>query len=165
MVKSSGLVDKVKEYKIDRVIGSSGTIKAIETAVYKGYAKKNSGFIKENDKRDWRFNKEELIELVESLEMKGKKRREEFFGKRAEFILAGAVLLEEIFDGLGIEEMEVSEYALSEGVVAEMLGNIYERSYDSNVDARWGSVVRLATRFNSKKRMKAAAMCAGVAKV
>lgn len=164
VIDHSGLVDKVKDYKIDKVLGSSGTIKAIEEAVYNGYAKKNAGEIKEIDKRDWRFNKEELIELVEGLGVKGKKRREGFFKKRAEFILAGVVLLEEIFEGLGIEEMEVSEFALGEGVVAEMLGKVCKRSSDGEVDMRWGSVVRLVTRLNSKKRMKASVMCAGIAK-
>ncbi|XP_027158754.1 uncharacterized protein LOC113760395 isoform X1 [Coffea eugenioides] len=164
VIDHSGLVDKVKEYKIDKVLGSSGTIKAIEEAVYKGYAKKNAGEIKEIDKRDWRFNKEELIELVEGLGVKGKKRREGFFKKRAEFILAGAVLLEEIFEGLGIEEMEVSEFALGEGVIAEMLRKVCKRSSDWEVDVRWRSVVRLVTRLNSKKRMKASVMCAAITK-
>ncbi|KAL3538247.1 hypothetical protein ACH5RR_001613 [Cinchona calisaya] len=164
VIQISGLVNKVKEYKIHRVIGSSGTIKAIEKAIYEGYVKKNVRVIKENDKRDWRFNKEELMELVESLGGKGRKRKEAFFKKRSEFILAGTVLLEEIFEGIGIEEMEVSEYALSEGVIAEMLGNVNERPHGVIVDVRWGSVVRLAMRLNSKKRMKTAAMCAGIAK-
>jgi hypothetical protein len=37
--------------------------------------------------------------------------------------------------------------------------------YDLNANGRWRSVVWLTTRFNSKKRMRAAAQCAGIAKV
>ncbi|KAL0384774.1 UNVERIFIED_CONTAM: Exopolyphosphatase [Sesamum radiatum] len=36
-LENSGLIEKIKEFKIDVVIGSSGTIKAIEKAVCKGY--------------------------------------------------------------------------------------------------------------------------------
>lgn len=162
VLNNSGLVDRVKGYKINKVIGSSGTIKAIEKAVYEGYAKQNVGETKSNTNRQWTFNKEDLMELVKSLEMKGKKKREEFFEKRAEFIIAGTVLLEEIFAELGIVEMEVSEYALAEGVVAEMLGKVDERL---KVDVRWVSVMRLATRLCSKKWVKSAALCAGIAKV
>ena len=39
--------------------------------------------------------------------------------------MAGAVLLEEIFEVIGIEEMEVCGYALGEGVIAESLGKVY----------------------------------------
>lgn len=162
VLNNSGLVDRVKGYKINKVIGSSGTIKAIEKAVYEGYAKQNVGETKSNTNRQWTFNKEDVMELVKSLEMKGKKKREEFFEKRAEFIIAGTVLLEEIFAELGIVEMEVSEYALAEGVVAEMLGKVDERL---KVDVRWVSVMRLATRLCSKKWVKSAALCAGIAKV
>ncbi|CAI9103495.1 OLC1v1001986C1 [Oldenlandia corymbosa var. corymbosa] len=158
--KSSGLVDKIKDYRINKVTGSSGTIKSIEEAVYKGYAKKRVENARRDSYSDWKFSKEELMELVDSFEMEGKENRKSFFRKRAEFIVAGAVLLEEAFESLGIMEMEVSEYALAEGVVAEMLG--IDESL--KVDMRWGSVVRLATRLCSKKKMKTAAFCARISK-
>ncbi|KAL0384773.1 UNVERIFIED_CONTAM: hypothetical protein Sradi_2871600 [Sesamum radiatum] len=88
-------------------------------------------------------------------------RRMGFFKRRAAFILAGTVLLDEIFDRLGIEEIEVSGYALGEGVITEMLGQVF-KGFDLNANARWRSVVRLASRFNNKKRMKAANMCASI---
>ena len=78
--------------------------------------------------------------------------------------MAGAVLLEEIFEVIGIEDMEVSGYALGEGVIAESLGKVYG-GYDLNANVRWRSVVQLAMRFNSKKSMRVAAQCAGIAKV
>lgn len=83
---------------------------------------------------------------------------------RSEFIVAGAVLLDEIFELLGIEEMEVSGYGLGEGVVADSLAKVFD-GYDLNANARWRSVVRLAMRFNNKKRVKAGAQCASIAKV
>ncbi|CAA2976395.1 Hypothetical predicted protein [Olea europaea subsp. europaea] len=170
-IENSGLIKEIKEFKIDVVIGSSGTIKAIEKAVCKGYASnvdEHVGVFEEFNKREWKFSREELKGLVERLceeekEMGGRGRREGFFKSRAGFILAGTILLDDIFERLEIEEMEVSGYALGEGVTTEMLGRVFQ-GFDLNANARWRSVVRLASRFNNKKRMRAAAICAGIAR-
>ncbi|MCD7446483.1 hypothetical protein HAX54_007797 [Datura stramonium] len=170
VICASGLNKKVKHYDIDKVIGSSGTIKNIEKAIFRGYASDMEGNvgISEESRRDWSFTTEELKGLVERLSEEerrvgGKVRRQGFFKKRSEFIVAGAVLLEEIFEELKIEEMEVSGYALGEGVIAEKLGEVFD-NYDPRANARWRSVVRLATRFNNKQHMKSAALCFSVAK-
>ncbi|KAL8527896.1 hypothetical protein ACS0TY_005637 [Phlomoides rotata] len=168
-LETSGLIKEINKYKLDGVIGSSGTIKAIEKAVCKGYANKveeNVGVLEEFVNRDWRFTRGELGILVESLcddEMEGRLKRKEFFERRAPFILAGTILLDEIFERLGIEEIEVSGYALAEGVIAEMIGDVL-KGFDLNANARWRSVIKLASRFNNKKRMKAAMMCADIAR-
>ncbi|KAL1546190.1 exopolyphosphatase isoform X2 [Salvia divinorum] len=170
-IEASGLIGKIREFKLDMVIGSSGTINAIEKAVCKGYAVKAEetvGVPEEFGKREWRFNRHELSCLLQSLyeedqEMEGRLRRMEFFKRRGAFILAGTVLLDEIFGRLGIEEMEVSGYALGEGVLAEMSGHVFE-GFDLNANARWRSVFRLALKFNNKKRMKAATTCAVIAR-
>ncbi|KAL8061581.1 hypothetical protein ABFX02_02G094900 [Erythranthe guttata] len=170
-LEASDLIGKINDFKIDAVIGSSGTIRAIEKAVCKGYARKieeNVGVFEEFTKREWRFTRHELRCLVERLydeesEINGKVKRSRFFKKRAAFILAGTVLLDEVFEKLAIEEIEVSEYALGEGVITEMLGHVFQ-GFDLNANARWRSVFKLALRFNNKKRMKAATMCATIAR-
>lgn len=169
VINQSGLVQKVRMSGFVVVVGSSGTIQAIERAVFHGYAQ---GFVAaaEDDvlfgdvRRDWRFSRRELSCVVESLCGEEEKiRRDGFFKRRSEFIIAGAILLEEIFEMLGIDEMEVSGYALGEGVIAERLASICE-DYDLYVNARWRSIVRLATRLNNKKRMKSAGQCSGIGK-
>ncbi|XP_047980945.1 exopolyphosphatase isoform X2 [Salvia hispanica] len=171
-IEASGLIGKIREFKLDTVIGSSGTINAIEKAVCKGYAVKAEvetvGVPEEFGKREWRFTRHELSCLLQSLYeedkgMEGRLRRMEFFKRRGAFILAGTVLLDEIFGRLGIEEMEVSGYALGEGVLAEMAGRVFE-GFDLNANARWRSVFRLALRFNNKKRMNAATTYAAIAR-
>ncbi|XP_059652334.1 uncharacterized protein LOC132299617 isoform X3 [Cornus florida] len=169
-IRESGLIESVAELGFDVAIGSSGTIRWIEKAVFLGYGRNlmdNAGFF-EGYRRDWSFNKEELSELVERLcdkdqGLEGKVRRDGFFKRRSEFIVAGAVLLEEIFGMLGIDEMEVSGYALGEGVIAENLAEVFD-GYDLNANARWQSVLRVARRFNNKKRMKNGAVCVSIAK-
>ncbi|XP_075510751.1 uncharacterized protein LOC142546752 [Primulina tabacum] len=170
-VQSCGLIEKIKNFKIDMVIGASGTIKAIEKAVFKGYTRtvgENVGLIEDFVKREWKFNKEELKSLVESLceeekEMEGKVKRIGFFKDREAFISAGAILLDEIFEMVGIDEMEVSGYALGEGVITEMLGQVLH-GFDLNANARWRSVAKLSSRFNNKKRIQAANVCACISR-
>lgn len=170
VIDESRLGDRLRECeRFEVVVGSSGTIRAIENAVFSGYGSDLCWFdLEEGYKRDWRFGRRELSGVVERLCSEGDEgliRREGFFGRRAEFIVAGAVLLEEIFEALGIEEMEVSEYALAEGVIADSLGKAFGGLYDLNANARWRSVLRLATRLNGKKRMNHAVHCANIAKV
>lgn len=166
VIDESRLGDRLSEFEV--VVGSSGTIRAIENAVFSGYGSDLCHEEEEGEyKRDWRFGRRELSSVVEKLCREGDEeliRREGFFGRRAEFIEAGAVLLEEIFEALGIEEMEVSEYALAEGVIADSLGKAFGGLYDLNANARWRSVMRLATRLNGKKRMNHAIHCANIAK-
>ena len=166
------IVDKIKHYGFEIAVGSSGTVQSIERAVFSGFSHNvvnNNGPSCEGFGRDWRFSKERLRILVERLcggggEAIGRARRDQFFKRRSEFIVAGAVLLDEIFEMLDIKEMEVSGYALGEGVVAEMLLQVCD-NYDFNANARWGSVVRLVTRLLGMKKMGMAAQCANIAKV
>lgn len=170
VIRKSGLIEKVTEHGFDLAIGSSGTIRAMEKAIFTSYGcgLSDCDLLCDGYKRDMRFSKEELRGLVERLCSEGgigvKIRRGGFSKRRSEFIVAGAVLLEEIFEMLGIDEMEVSGYALGEGVVAEKLVQVFD-GYDLNANARWRSVVQLATRFNNKKRMQSASFCACIAKV
>ncbi|KAJ4719365.1 Ppx-GppA phosphatase protein (Exopolyphosphatase) [Melia azedarach] len=169
VIRESGLIERVKEFGFEVAVGCSGTIRAIEKAVFNGYYQDfvdNVGVFGDC-KRDWRLSRGELRSVVERLCSGGgegeKVRKEMFFKRRSEFIVAGAVLLEEIFELLGIEEMDISGYGLGEGVIADSLAKVFG-GYDWNANARWRSVVRLATRFNNKKRIKAAAECASIAK-
>ncbi|XP_038716576.1 exopolyphosphatase isoform X3 [Tripterygium wilfordii] len=168
-IEESGLVEKVKDCGFDVAVGSSGTIKSIENAIFNGFGTNlvyNNEVLVKECKKEWGFSRGELEGLVGMLCDDGREgenvKRERFFKRRSQFIVAGAVLLEEIFKALGIEEMEVSKYALGEGIIAETLANVYN-GYNLNANARWWSTVHLATRFNGKKRMKSATECARIA--
>ncbi|KAI3752578.1 hypothetical protein L2E82_24612 [Cichorium intybus] len=171
VVKESGLIENVLQQKIDIAVGSSGSIRMIEKAIFLGYSSDlvNEIGLLEGYRRDWKFTREELKGLVDKLceeesEVEGGKvyNRKGFFKTRSAFIVAAVILLEEIFGLLEIKEMEVSGYALGEGAIAEKLAEIFE-GFDLNANARWRSVLRLASRFNNKKRMTSAASCASIA--
>ncbi|ONK64475.1 uncharacterized protein A4U43_C07F26460 [Asparagus officinalis] len=156
-LQESGLAEKVRQLGFEIAVGSSGTVKSIEKAI--------SGL---DFRRKWRFGREELRSLEEricrSFEMLGFEgvRRLGFSKRKSEFIA-----LREIFDALGIEEMDVSGYALGEGVVAEMMMKEKSRSdveVGLDLNERWSSVVRLAVRFDCRNWMKVAVQCVGIAK-
>ncbi|KMT14286.1 hypothetical protein BVRB_4g076400 [Beta vulgaris subsp. vulgaris] len=172
LIEVSGLIGKVKELGFEVAVGSSGTIRAIEKAIWCGYGchdGKREGLREKRSRNWWWFSRDELRGLVERLCGVGiseteKARRDGFFGRRSEFIVAGAVLLEEIMELLGISEMEVSGYALGEGVVAEMVSEAFP-GIDLNANVRWKSVMRLAMRFNGNDRMENGVQCSAIAKV
>ena len=64
--------------------------------------------------------------------------------KRADIILGGAVILEQAFVELGIEEMTVSDHALREGVLLDALRRRERTSLGHLEDLRRQSVLRLA---------------------
>ncbi|GMH07726.1 hypothetical protein Nepgr_009566 [Nepenthes gracilis] len=166
-IEESGLIENVRNLEFEIAVGSSGTVRAIEKVLCLNYGVGEvmnpvSGEVS----RDWRFSRKELMDVFERLCGGGEEervRRNQFFGRRSEFIVAGAVLLEEIFELLGINEMQVSGYGLGEGVVVEMIYGFCD-DYDVNANLRWPSVVRLSTRFNGKNRMKFASRTAAISK-
>ncbi|XWS58116.1 hypothetical protein CRYUN_Cryun08bG0007100 [Craigia yunnanensis] len=168
VVKESGLVERVKNFSFEVAVGSSGTTRAIEKAVFKGYAYgwdfvNNEAFLREC-KREWRFSREELKSVVERLCKGGEKHKESrdgFFKRKSESITAGGILLEEIFDLLGIKEMLVSGYGLREVVIADTLAKVFGDGYDLSSNARFQSLLRLATRFNDKTKTASAAELRG----
>ncbi|XWS57450.1 hypothetical protein CRYUN_Cryun09bG0175100 [Craigia yunnanensis] len=169
VVKESGLVEKVKNFGFEVALGSSGTTRAIEKAVFKGYGldfADNEALFREC-KRDWRFSREELKSVVDRLCKGGegqKVRRDGFFKRRSESIVAGGILLEEIFDLIGVKEILVSGYGLREGVIADTLAKVFDGGYDLNANARFRSLLRLATRFNGKKKTTSAAESSSIAR-
>ncbi|CAL0300118.1 unnamed protein product [Lupinus luteus] len=157
VIHESGVVESIKEHGFEIAVGSSGTIRAIDNAVFRG--------VLYGGKRGWGFSRGELRGVVEMLcDGEREKEKERVFEERSEFIVAGAVLLEEIFEMLGVEEMKVSGYSLGEGVIAESLAKLYPSYYDLKANFRWQSVMRLAMRFNGKKKMRSAVECASLAK-
>uniref|UniRef100_A0A7N0UGU2 Ppx/GppA phosphatase N-terminal domain-containing protein n=1 Tax=Kalanchoe fedtschenkoi TaxID=63787 RepID=A0A7N0UGU2_KALFE len=169
VIQESGLVEKVRGIGFEVVVGSSGTIRAIEKAVLRGYGsgshQVDEDVLLGDSRTDWSFSREELSNVVQRLGGdESKTWRGKLFKRRSEFIFAGAVLLEEIVDMLGIAGIDVSGYALGEGIIAEKLARVCEH-YDQELNARWRSVIRLTSKFNNKKGMKSAAQCAAVSKV
>ncbi|MEM7285894.1 MAG: Ppx/GppA phosphatase family protein [Actinomycetota bacterium] len=68
--------------------------------------------------------------------------------RRQDIIVAGVLLLEQIFDGLAIEEMTVSEAALREGILLDRAAAEGSPSFHHLSDIRRQSVLRMAEMYH-----------------
>src|SRR5258706_3157608 len=141
----------VNKKSYETVVGSSGTINNIANIIK----------IKRDDDPEATINnliftRDELKEAVEEiLDAKTAKQRARIPGldpARADIILGGALVLEQIFKELDINEMTVSEYALREGVVFDTIEKMYMRKKAGHLDnIRYKSVIHIAENFRFEK--------------
>lgn len=113
------------------------------------------------------FTREQLSAMVKKIcKAKTGEARAKIAGlpeKRVDVIVGGAVLLEEIFLALGIQSMKVSPYALREGVIVDTLSRTC-KDYSVSTDLRRTSVMNLARKFNTERRLDSALHSAELAK-
>ncbi len=100
-------------------IGSSGTAETVASiiAASKGDEPRNfNGYV---------LSRKELKKAVELLVSTPASKRKRIPGldeRRVDIIVAGAILLEEVIVGFGLDAITISEYALREGVLYDRLG-------------------------------------------
>ncbi len=115
-------------------IGASGSIKAVQSVV------KAAGWCEEG------ISLAALKQLVQAIKKTDHIDKIQFDGlseKRAPVFVGGVVVLYSIFKALKLEHMEVSEGALREGLLHDLLGRIHHE------DVRARSVSSLAKTFNA----------------
>ena len=119
----------------DSVIGSSGSIKSIASVIREMKLQKNDG-----------INRESLVKLVAICSDYKKIKKLDLPGlseKRQPVFLGGLIILAGVFEALGIDHMHVSEGALREGLLYDMVGR------RQNNDVRNKSVDSLSKRFHA----------------
>eukprot|EP00850_Spirogloea_muscicola_P018617 SM000172S03090 [mRNA] locus=s172:286416:292351:- [translate_table: standard] len=174
MLADSGVLENVRAGKFEVAIGSSGTIETIEQMINMNIAAnlallgpEHNGTQRAHGFKERVFTREELTALVKKLcKAKTAEARAKLPGlpeKRADLIVGGSILLEEIFYAMGIEKMSVSPYALREGVIVDTLTKTYD-NYSPAPDIRRSSVINLAKRFNTDRRLDSALHSARLAK-
>ncbi|MEQ9364998.1 MAG: Ppx/GppA phosphatase family protein, partial [Leptospirales bacterium] len=159
-VDLSGVVENLHRIGFEIAVGSSGTAETLATmaahlapeAAQATSAPQTTDGENESqppagDLADVRLSRAGLDRIVEKIiSVPTHHRRAKLPGldeKRADIIVGGAILLQEIFELLDIKEMLISPYALREGVVADTVGR---RSGGRSVapDIRRNSVRQLA---------------------
>lgn len=144
------VVRQVENLEYELAVGSSGTIMNIASII-------NSDGT-ESDDFDMRMNgfiirKKQLLEATDRIfaadTLNQRLGIPGLDPKRADIITAGAVILRQIFEELGIEKMTVSSYALREGIIANHIQQSL-RHYDFGnfTDVRYGSVLHLGENTN-----------------
>lgn len=114
-------------------IGTSGTIRAVRTVVTK------AGWCKSG------ITRTALLRLLETLEASGNISAIHLEGLSAErtpVFIGGVIILLATFEALGIEEMSVSDGALREGLLYDLLGRLQDE------DVRSQSVEHMARRYH-----------------
>lgn len=122
----------VRRARWERAIGSSGTIRAIASVV------QGEGWCEDG------ISRQSLLRLRAALIDAGKVSALDLKGLSAErrpVFAGGFAILNALFESLGIEHLEVSDYALREGVLYEMVGR-------SQGDVRERTVRALCRQFH-----------------
>lgn len=146
------LIREIHHWKPDIVIGSSGTITSIGSMI----------LAKRSEKRDrlngFEFTISELKSIRNELNSSNTtKKRMKIPGleeKRVDIIVAGSLILEEIFLQLDLAKMTISDFALREGIVYDTIKNWkrYERSRFHSLDnIRTKAVRSIATLYPQGK--------------
>ena len=119
--KISDVAGKVKMYKIDLVVGSSGTINTVGII---NKTMKNEP-VNKNNINGISFTYKDLSVIEDKILSAGnineRKKIEGLEEKRADVISAGVIILKTIFDSLMLKKMTISGFALREGIVSCMI--------------------------------------------
>jgi exopolyphosphatase/guanosine-5'-triphosphate,3'-diphosphate pyrophosphatase len=133
----------VRRLDVEVAVGSSGTIESVaEMAVTAATGTRPRSV------RNLTLTRAEVAEVVDALvSAPTNAARAELPGldpARADIVLAGSILLEQVFDGFGVEEMQISDHALREGVLLDAWRRRHGGSLHHLSDLRRRSVVDLA---------------------
>ncbi|HLP15025.1 MAG TPA: Ppx/GppA phosphatase family protein [Bacteroidota bacterium] len=72
---------------------------------------------------------------------------------RADIIVAGALIIDEIFEVLSLKSMTVSDFALREGIILDTIEKFFRtRRLDHLHDIRFASVLHIAEQFRYEKK-------------
>jgi exopolyphosphatase/guanosine-5'-triphosphate,3'-diphosphate pyrophosphatase len=133
----------VRRLGFDVAVGSSGTIGALCSMA----AAKRDGAAPRTF-NNFLLSKEQLASVVKSLvkaqTVAARAKLPGLEPRRADIILAGALILEQVIEEFGIEEMVFSDYALREGVLLDAWQRLHGGSLHHLSDLRRRSVLRLA---------------------
>ena len=141
------VVREVRRHGFEVAVGSSGTIGAIAAM-----ALATRGEPPARSLSNVVITEEDLAAVVDAvLDASTADERAAIAGldaKRADIIVGGAVLLEQLFAELNIDELVVSDFALREGVLLDAIHKREGRSNHHLHDVRRRSVVHLAHRLD-----------------
>ncbi len=146
------IVRTMRTFSYDVVVGSSGTMLCLAQLIRLRKGAKYPGSLNQ-----FSFSKKDLSDIVgKLLNAKTLEQRERIPGldsERADIIVSGALILEQIFKVFSLREIVVSEFALKEGLVFDTIENKHHGTRLSQMrDIRYQSIVHCAETFHYEKR-------------
>ncbi len=136
-------VQKVKRYKIEMAVGTSGTIINLGEVAARNL---NGTQGKENVLTLSRLKK--TIALLCSLDLKDRRELPGINPERADIIIGGAAILETLMEEIGIQEIVVSERGLLDGMLVDYLSQIEGFPSHQKMSVRERSVLQLGRSCN-----------------
>ncbi len=139
---------------IDAAIGSSGTI--ISTAMM--ILARNGTPLLTEETNNLVIHRKDLTDVVAAiLSARNIDKRRAIAGmdeSRADIIVAGVLILEQVFEQLGLESMVTSKYALREGILLDTIHKLIgvERSVAHLTDIRKASILHLGESCHYEQR-------------
>ncbi|MSO22605.1 MAG: hypothetical protein EXQ58_04985 [Acidobacteria bacterium] len=141
---------RVRLHGFETAVGSSRTVLSIAQMVQllrkQEPTRSLSNFV---------FSRSELAEVIKILvkadTVKKRQKVEGLDPKRADIIFGGAIILEQAFEEMKIEQMMVSGFSLREGVILDALQNSHGGSLHQLTDVRYKGVLHLAESCNYEK--------------
>jgi len=119
------VVTKIKDREIETVVGSSGTILNIGMMIK---AMEDGGEEKNPNLNNFEFTLEDFQKIEKLvLSKKTPEERKNIAGleeRRVDVIPAGVIILSTIFKKLGIKKIRISEYALKEGIIFDLVDKL-----------------------------------------
>jgi len=141
----------VKHEHYEVAAGTSGTILTVANII-----RLRRDEDEENSLNNFTFSRDDLLDTVDRIiDAESPQDRIDIDGidpARADIIVAGAIILGEIFTELGIRFMMVSEYALREGIILDSVEKMNPRRRTNHVrDLRYSNVRHLAESLHFEK--------------
>ncbi len=141
----------VRKHRCEIAVGTSGTIMNIAKII-----KLQRGEDEDESLNNFTFTRNELFGVIEQILEAGRPedraRIEGMDPSRTDIIVAGAIILDQVFWELGLKAMTVSEFALREGIILDTLEKNHRNKRIGHLhDLRYTNVLHLAESLHYEK--------------
>jgi exopolyphosphatase/guanosine-5'-triphosphate,3'-diphosphate pyrophosphatase len=147
------LVRGISEKHFEVCVGSSGTIDTLTTIIR---ASKKNVLPEYVDNNNFTFSRAELFKAVELVfKAKSIRKRRSILGMdadRVDIITAGAIIIEQIFKELKLQQLTFSGYALREGIILDSIEKLHLKHKATHLyNIRYNSLVHLGEMYQYEK--------------
>ncbi|MBI5060079.1 Ppx/GppA family phosphatase [candidate division KSB1 bacterium] len=145
------VVRELQRASYDVAVGSSGTIQAMARMIRGMRRESTTGMT--NAFVIQRAELKKVVGAITKARTVAERRRLPGLDPgRADIVIAGALIVEQIFAELGLRELTVSDFALREGIIVDSIEKSRRRGRpDHEGDIRWQSVLHLAEHYQYER--------------
>jgi exopolyphosphatase/guanosine-5'-triphosphate,3'-diphosphate pyrophosphatase len=135
----AGVIRESRQFRIDRAIGSSGTIVNLGEVARRAFPGRND----EDTIFISRTEIEAVSSLLRSLPLKDRKRVPGINPDRADIIICGTAILETLLQELAVDQIAVSNRGLQDGLIVDYLSQMEHFPIISDLSVRQRSITQI----------------------